>query len=231
MFEAGNFTVNGSANAALPDSPGLFDISTTLAGGREARFTLSLPAATGSETAPPLFIILHYGGTPTPYYGRPLIEMLFGPAWAQLGGIFIAPESIDGQWHTEANEAFVINLMDAVSSHYRTDTQRTVVAGYSMGAIGSWHFITHYPERFSAAIPVAGFPHGAVNCLIPVFTFATESDEIFDFDTFSARVDELQQNGCDVTLQTVAARGHYDVAGFSAAVGETRSWLESIWAQ
>ena len=38
------------------------------------------------------------------------------------------------------------------------DKAKVVVTGYSMGGAGTWHFAEKYPERFSAAIPVAGRP-------------------------------------------------------------------------
>ena len=229
MFETDSYTVNGEASNSMPQSAGIFDISVTTTQGRPARFTLSLPDSAAGPDPVPLFLILHYGGQPTPFYGRPLIEMLFGPAWKALGGIFVAPETVDGQWHTEANEAFVMQLMQVISDTYPVDPARVVVGGYSMGAIGSWHYITHYPERFSAAVPVAGFPSGPLNCMVPVYTMATESDEIFDYRTFSERVDELRKNDCDVTFETVAARGHYDVGGFVDALRATTPWLESKW--
>ena len=41
---------------------------------------------------------------------------------------------------------------------HAVDMKRIAVTGFSVGGTGSWHFAAKYPERFSAAIPVAGRP-------------------------------------------------------------------------
>lgn len=224
-------SINGNAADGLPSEPGVHDVEIKLNDGSHGRFTLSLPAAyDGSDKVKaPLVLVLHYAGQPTRFYGRPLVE-LFAPAWQELGAIFLAPESRDGQWSSEANEAFVLNLLETMQSHYPVDAERVVVTGYSMGAIGSWHMIMSHPERFSAALPVAGMSNGPLECPVPVLSLATRSDEIFDFERLAAAVDNLKQQGCAVELREVAARGHYDIGGFAGALREAVPWLKSVWA-
>ena len=80
----------------LPTIPGVHDILSTNFNAR--RFTLSLPNRIDSKNGNPIVLILHYGGDPTPYYGRPLIETLYQPNWHELDAIMIAPESSGGSW-------------------------------------------------------------------------------------------------------------------------------------
>jgi poly(3-hydroxybutyrate) depolymerase len=221
--------VNGEAQQGMPRAAGIYDIETRLDDNRTVRFTLSLPQTIEAALAPPLVMVLHYAGQPTRFYGRPLVEELFEPAWRELNAIYVAPEAVDGQWTSATNEAYVLQLLDLLQETYATDKQRTTVAGYSMGAIGSWHFIGNYPERFSAAVPVAGFPRSEVECSVPVYTLATESDEIFDYARLRGAVEALQSNGCEIEFATVDARGHYDVNGFGTALRLVVPWLEKIW--
>lgn len=216
------------ADRALPSAPGVYDVESKLDGGRTARFTLSLPEPR-SGVEPPLVLVMHYAGTPTRFYGRPLLEELVEPAFRPLHAVYVAPESINGQWHTEENEAFVMRLIDTLIKTYDVDSARIIVTGYSMGAIGAWHYVTHYPETFSAAVPVSGFPNGGIACTVPVFTFHTASDELFELTRLESLVAELQASGCPVRLTRVDANGHYDLDGFRDALGAVPSWLGDIW--
>lgn len=227
---AHGLTVNGADANALPEQPGVFDIEFRLEDNKTARFTLELPA-TSDTGASPLVLVLHYGGTPTRYYGRPLITDLFSPAWEDIKAIYVAPESLGGQWTSETNEAFVMRLVHELRVHYKADSSRTVVAGYSMGAIGSWHLMAHYPQAFSAVVPVAGYPSGPLTCTLPTLSFAAESDEVFAFGPLEKMIEELQRSGAPINLTTVAARGHYDVAGFRQALGSAIPWLKQHWGK
>ena len=98
-----------------------------------------------------------------------------GGAWA----IIVAPDSIRGDWNTAENERGVNLLLDSVLASlasYSIDTKKIVVTGFSMGGTGTWHFAQKYPQRFSAAVPLAGprrpRPGGASGSLpsIPVTT-------------------------------------------------------------
>ena len=229
LLNSATLSANGEQITAAPQQPGLYDIETQLEGQRPARFTLSLPAAIATDDARPLVVVLHYAGQPTRFYGRPLIEGLFETAWRDLGAIFVAPESLGGQWTSSTNEAFVMQLIESIKNTYAVDDSQIVVAGYSMGAIGSWHFIRNYPEQFAAAVPVAGYPSGELDCPVPIFTLATEADEIFDFKPLQAQVAALGTSPCNIELRVVPARGHYDVGGFVEGLQLVLPWLREIF--
>lgn len=56
-----------------------------------------------------------------------------------------------------AGEVDVLEALDSVRSRYRVDDDRTVVRGFSMGGAGAWHMAVHFPDRWVAANPGAGF--------------------------------------------------------------------------
>lgn len=213
----------------FPDSAGIHDIEFQQDGGRALRYTVSVPERAPPDGGRPLIIILHYAGSPTRYYGRPLLEYLFEPALRELAPVCIAPEAVNGQWHTEENEAFVMALLNGAMAAYGIDATRTVVGGYSMGAIGTWHFIEHYPASFSAALPVAGYPNREFDCTVPVHAFHSASDELFALAPLAARVSALAAAGRPITLSTAEVNGHYDVNGYRAALGQAPGWLREVW--
>ena len=222
-------TIEGETNMQFPETPGIHDIEIRQADGRHVRYTVSVPQVEPADGRRPLLLILHYAGTPTRFYGRPLLEHLFEPALRPLAPVCVAPEAINGQWHTEENEAFVMQLLDGAMAAYGIEAARMVVGGYSMGAIGTWHFIEHYPECFSAALPVAGYPNREFDCPLPVHAFHSASDELFPLAPLQARVAALAAAGRPITLTTAEVNGHYDVNGYRGALDAAPAWLRAVW--
>src|SRR3954453_15642296 len=56
-----------------------------------------------------------------------------------------------------AGEIDVLEALDSVKKRYRVDDDRISVRGFSMGGASTWQFAVHYPDRWSAANPGAGF--------------------------------------------------------------------------
>ncbi len=56
-----------------------------------------------------------------------------------------------------AGEIDALEALDSVRSRYRIDDDRIVVRGFSMGGASTWHLAVHYPDRWAAANPGAGF--------------------------------------------------------------------------
>lgn len=50
-----------------------------------------------------------------------------------------------------------IEVMELAEKQLKTDPLRRYVTGHSMGGHGTWHFAAHYPDRFAAAAPAAGW--------------------------------------------------------------------------
>lgn len=56
-----------------------------------------------------------------------------------------------------AGEVDVLEALADVQKRYRVDEDRISVRGFSMGGAAAWHFAVHYPSRWFAANPGAGF--------------------------------------------------------------------------
>ncbi len=56
-----------------------------------------------------------------------------------------------------AGEVDVLEALESVKQHYRVDEDRIAVRGFSMGGAACWHFAVHYPGKWVAANPGAGF--------------------------------------------------------------------------
>ncbi len=157
-------TVQSSAIAAesVPVlGPGLYTRTLDRNAGPSIGYAISVPPAYDRSTPVPLVLALHFGvqGGPSLNAGRDVLRILIGPALAELGAVMVAPDALGGgPWDTRQNEEAVLWLLDSVMRSYSIDPRRVIVTGFSMGGAGTWHFAGKYPERFAAAVPVAGRP-------------------------------------------------------------------------
>lgn len=56
-----------------------------------------------------------------------------------------------------AGETDVFEALAEVTRQYRIDPRRIILRGFSMGGHGAWHLGLHYPDRWAAVNPGAGF--------------------------------------------------------------------------
>ena len=207
-----------------PEAAGLHDCDLTLDNGEAARFTLSLPTARGADT--PLVLVLHYGGEPHGFYGRPLIEMLALPAWRSLDAVFIAPVASGGDWTTPRNRAFALDLLAAAEQHYGTSPARRLLVGYSMGAIGTWHLLDHAPDCFAAAVPMAGpAPALAHPLATPVHAVNSNADQLFPVTTTVHALEGLLATGAPVAWTVIEGVDHFAVPRFGEALANLAPWV------
>jgi len=199
------------------------------AGEPAIRYAISIPQNYSPSTRVPLVLALHYGGNPTGA-GRGVPEILVRPALAELGAIIVAPDSLAGGWDSAANERAVNLLLDTVLASYSIDARKILVTGFSMGGSGAWHFASEYPERFSAAVPVAGTPPGSIEgwCL-PVLAIHSRNDEVVPIGPTETRIAELRKSGARAELITLAGITHYETSRFVEGLRRAAPWLKEIW--
>jgi dienelactone hydrolase len=56
-----------------------------------------------------------------------------------------------------AGEVDVLEALEHVQKHYAVDDDRIIMRGFSMGGAACWQFAVHYPDKWCAAAPGAGF--------------------------------------------------------------------------
>ncbi len=221
-------TAEPTIDPSLPQESGVYKL--TLADG--LRYTLSLPEGYDSSESWPLVLALHYGGQVTPWYGRGVLEVLVEPALHELQPIIVAPDARHGTWGSNEAEADVLALLDYMMANYPIAEGKTLITGFSMGAMGTWHLAARNQERFAAAIPIAGQPQ--TNTLttvweIPLYVINSEADEVIAIGATETAVEQLQTQGADVTFVAVPNLSHYAMVQFVPALQEAVPWLEQHW--
>jgi predicted peptidase len=213
-------------------APGLHDLTLPRADGAAIRYTISIPRNYSPSTPVPLILALHFGvrGADAAGAGAAMVRILIGPALADLGAIIVAPDSVRGDWSSLENEKAVSALIDMVLARYSIDQKKVAVTGFSMGGAGSWHFAEKFPERFSAAIPVAGRPPtSASGWRLPVLAIHSRDDQVAPFGPTEARIAELQRAGVNAKLIALTGITHYETSRFGDALRQSVPWLREVW--
>jgi predicted peptidase len=228
--------IAASAQAVVGDppalNPGLHYLTLPRVDEPAIRYTISIPSHYSPATPVPLILALHFGvrGGDAAGAGGDVVQILIGPALAELGAIIVAPDSVRGDWRSPENEKAVNTLLDMVLAHYSIDKNKIAVTGYSMGGAGSWHFAEKFPERFSAAIPVAGRPPASASgWRLPVLAIHSRDDQVVPFDPTEARIAELQKAGVNAKLIALTGITHYQTNRFRNALRQAVPWLREVW--
>jgi predicted peptidase len=213
-------------------TPGLHNLELPRADEPAIRYAISIPGNYSPSTPVPLILALHFGvgGGNASGAGGDVVQILVGPALAELGAIIVAPDSVRGNWSSPENEKAVNTLLDMVLARYAIDKKKVAVTGYSMGGAGSWHFAEKFPERFSAAIPVAGRPPASASgWRLPVLAIHSRDDQVVPFDPTEARIVALQKAGVNAKLIPLAGITHYQTYRFRDALRQAVPWLQQVW--
>jgi len=213
-------------------APGLHERTLVRVGEPGVSYAISLPPSYSSSTPAPLILALHYGigNRDSTGVGSDLVKGIIGPALEGLGAIIVAPDSVRGNWSTSENEKAVNALLDMIMAHYAIDKKRVAVTGYSMGGTGSWHLAEKFPERFSAAIPVAGRPPAsAAGWRLPVLAIHSRDDQVVPFDPAAARIAEIQKAGVNARLIALTGIAHYEAGRFREPLRQAIPWLQEVW--
>ena len=210
-------------------SKGIHSLTLQRPGAPPIHYAISIPAGASPTSSTPLILALHFGGDPRGA-GQAVLEILVEPALAEMGAIIVAPDSLSGDWETPENDLAVNQLLDAVIKSYSIDTKRIAVTGFSMGGKGTWYYAAKYPQRFSAAIPVAGFPpESAAGWRLPVFAVHSRNDEVAPFGPTVERIQELSKKGINAELIALTGISHFQTNRFVDGLHKAVPWLKEVW--
>ncbi len=203
-------------------------------GDMSFNYTVAVPGSYDENEAPvPLILALHFGGTVTSSYSKTFLNLLVLPALGETEAIMVAPNApAAGAWTSQAAESAVMALVDRIRSEYNIDPDRILVTGFSLGAVGTWHFATERPDVFTAAIPVSGIPSYPVTLPsqdIPFYVIHSRQDEIFPYEEVEDYVSNYTAIDMDVTLSLVNGLSHYSTTAFVGPLSNAVTWLENKW--
>ncbi len=198
------------------------------------RYTISISPGYSREKLNPLILVLHYDGHGSAFFGELILLGLIEPAFKELDPIIVAPDCPSRDWTQPESERLVIDLLDSLPAEYNIDPERILITGYSLGGMGTWHFAARYPERFRAAIIMAGRPPenvSAIDWQIPLMVIHGRNDEIVPINATNNAVFALEERNVDITFRVLEGVTHYETHYFVGALQSAIPWLQERWGK
>jgi len=221
-----------SAALAQPASPTLEQRTFRAPDGSMVRYGLAVPGDYGASRPRPLVVALHPGGGGAPFYGDGFMRSIFLPGLGELTPIMIAPDAPGGSWTDARAEEAVMALVTAVLDEFAIDERRVLVVGFSLGGGGAWYLSARHPDRFTAAIVMAGRTQEPLADLarIPTYVIHGRDDQVVPFDQAEERARALERMDRPVTFDPLAGVGHYQMGGYLPALRRGARWVSERWA-
>ena len=201
--------------------------------GSMVRYGLAVPGDYDASRPRPLVLALHPGGGDgTPFYGDGFMRHIFLPGLGELTPIMIAPDAPGGSWTDSRAEEAVMALMAAVLDEFAIDRRRVLVVGFSLGGGGAWYLSAHHPDRFTAAIVMAGRTGELLADLARILTYVIHGrdDQVVPFDQAEERARALERMERPVAFDPLAGVGHYQMGGYLPALRRGARWVIERWA-
>ena len=129
--------------------------------GSTQPYGLVVPDTLDLSNPVPLYVWLHGRGDTTTNLGFLHRRMTQVGRVAPSHAIVLHPWGRHCVGYKSAGEIDVLEAVDHVASQYKIDPDRVVLMGFSMGGAGCWHIGAHYPDRWVALSPGAGFAETA----------------------------------------------------------------------
>jgi len=195
-------------------------------------YSIAIPSGYSDDRPVPLILALHYGGHGQPFFGRHILTGLVEPALRSLQAIIVSPDCTGDSWTDPQSETDVFLLLDAIVQDYNIDTTKTLVTGYSMGGIGAWYLSVEHPDRFSAAVVMAGYPPfegDDVRGEQPLYVIHSRQDEVVPLAPTQEAVKKLRDQGLSVEFVLLDDVTHYEVDRFYTPLKEAVPWIEQVW--
>ncbi len=195
-------------------------------------YSLAVPASYTGDDPVPLILALHYGGHGQEYFGMGVLTSLVEPALRELEAIIVAPDCTGQNWTEAQSEEDVLAVLEHVQSTYNIDGRWTLVTGYSMGGVGTWHLAGQHPDRFAAAVVVSGTPPTgtpAENWDVPLYVIHSTDDEVLAIEPTETAVDTLLGRGFPVEFVVLDGVSHYNTSLYTWYLHEAIPWLQDVW--
>ena len=125
--------------------------------GRVQPYTVYVPTGYDAGDPAPLTLLLHAGDRNHNGFGGTTQEDVYGPMCEERGSICVTPLGRGNTtWYINEGELDVWEVWGDLARTYTLDPDRTVIGGWSMGAVGATRIATNHPDLFAATVIVSG---------------------------------------------------------------------------
>lgn len=190
------------------------------------------PASTTADQSAPLVLFLHGSrdrGTDLNTLLRRGLPRFVNES-SFLPYAFVAPQISEEQtWADRSSD--VIALLDELLVTQSIDPTRVIITGFSLGAAGTWHLATSYPDRFAGLVAVSGrvpkaFGESEIASLkkIPIQIFQGGKDANIPVENVEQFAITLKELGATVSLTVFLEADHF-IADQVYGAPELQQWF------
>ena len=126
--------------------------------------------------------------------------------------IAVSPVTPKAGWEPDSVIEFLDRLLADRRFRFKIDPTRVYLTGFSMGGYGTFQTASRYPERFAAAVPLAGgSPPDDPETLrdIPIWAFHGDEDDVTSLENTRKAIETLTALGNrDARLTELQGYGH-----------------------
>ncbi|MEM7380889.1 MAG: dienelactone hydrolase family protein [Bacteroidota bacterium] len=207
--------------------PGTSDATFLSNSGKKWKMRINFPQKIAQLERNTLILALHWAGGYGTYSG--FADCLAIPGFRSMDAIIVAPEGEGQLWSSQNNISKIETIIAQAVKHWKVDPKKVVVSGYSNGGNGSWFFAEHYPELFSAAIPMASAYKAERKIKIPLYVVHGEKDELFPLSRTQQWVEMAKKKGSDITLVVNSGLSHFEGCAYTEELKKASQWLNKLW--
>ncbi|HEX3037201.1 MAG TPA: dienelactone hydrolase family protein [Thermodesulfobacteriota bacterium] len=214
-----------------PQKPGIYKQAFSQ---EDRRYTIYLPDDLPEDNEPSLIMLLHWKGPMYPFKGLEILSGLGIPAFGNLGAIIVAPDCPADRWDNPISEAYVMKLYKCLLDQYEIKNDKTLLAGYSFGGIGTWYIASKNQNEFAGALPISAKPLEEaikVDWSIPIYVIHGREDEVFPVEDTVKAVELLKERKTSIEFKIVEGVTHYATYGFIEPLKEAIPWIMKVWGQ
>ena len=193
------------------------------------RYLLYEPNGEITSEGLPLLVFLHGSGGSGQdlrlLYADSTLPSFLTDGWLSPNALVLMPQCPGDSW--DAIHADLMELIEYVAETKGADSERISITGFSLGGMGCFSMLTHYPEYFSAAAPLASkWNPSSCNVITstPVHIYHGEFDEVMENSVTQIRAVINDAGGqCELTIYP--GEGHMIQQHYMDDGGAIVAWL------
>ena len=216
---------------------GFLDKTYKNADGHESPYVVFVPHGYDGTKAYPVILFLHGAGETKGGAKMPVEQGLgtyIKKHEKEFAYIAVIPQAeaakqaVLGRWSaTSPDSDRALAMLDATMKEYKTDADRVILTGLSMGGYGTWSHAAATPEKWAAIVPICGggdVKAAAKLAKLPCWAFHGDKDTAVKVEKSREMIEAIKQAGGTPKYTEYPGVGHasWDQA---YATPELWAWL------
>lgn len=207
----------------IPHTPGIYNDNIQLNDGEFWNYKLSVPTLEIGEEAP-LIIGLVWDGPMNEHYL--FFDCLLEPAFSRTESYLFVPADVFVPWSHPKAEQRILEFVNYAIQYWSVKEDQIVVAGYSKGGLGAWHYSINHDSIFAAGIPMASGHNLNKIPKIPIYGICGNNDELVNCSAMESLVNKSLSEKSVFKLEQNLS--HYEACNYQQCLSQAANWLENI---